>query len=210
MEIRHRIVNGVFRPGSPLSEPALARSLRVSRTPVREALSRLYEEGYVERVPGRGFRVVQVTVQMIQDVFEVRQLLEGAAAARAAERATKEDVARLRALANAHRAVKSAAASRKAFEANSRFHELLAASSRNALLVDMVRHCIDQVTRFMALGVSLEKFQHAAHAEHNAIVDAIERREPEAARRAAAQHLDGAARFLLAAVMNGDIRTVGI
>lgn len=210
MEIRLRIVNGALRPGTPLSEPALARDLRLSRTPVREALSRLHEEGYVDRVPRRGFRVTQVTVQMIHDVFEVRKLLEGAAAARAAERATAEDIARLRALANAHSVVDSAKTNRSAFEANSRFHELLAASSRNALLVDTVRHCIDQVTRFMALGVSLEKFQQAAHSEHNTIVDAIERHDPEGARCVAERHLDAAARFLLEAVMNGEIRAVGI
>ena len=210
LEVRLRIVNGALKPGAPLSEPALARELRLSRTPVREALSRLYEEGYVERVPGRGFRVALVTVQLIQNVFEVRQLLEGEAAARAAKRATVEDIARLRALAGAHPVVDSPETNRKAFEANSRFHELLAASSRNALLVDLVRHCLDQVTRFMALGVSLETFQRAAHAEHNAIVDAIESRDPEKARRAAEQHLDDAARFLLGAVMRGELHAIAM
>src|SRR5262245_60645504 len=55
MEIKYRVVHGAYPPGSPLSESKLSRTLRISRTPVREALTRLLEEGYVERVRGRGF-----------------------------------------------------------------------------------------------------------------------------------------------------------
>src|SRR6185436_17353717 len=99
VEIKHGIVHGLSAPGTPLCEAELARQLRASRTPVREALSRLIEEGYVERVPGRGYFVTPITVTLIQNVFEVRRLLEGAAAARAAEFADAAAIARLRELA---------------------------------------------------------------------------------------------------------------
>jgi len=209
MEVRHRIVHGGYAPGVPLSEAKLARELRASRTPVREALSRLLEEGYVERIPRRGFFVARVTVAMIHNVFEIRRLLEGAAAARAAELATPEDLGRLRALAD-YRYADGVAANRKAYEINAQFHTAVAAATRNGLLVDLVRNCIDQVTRFMALGVSLQTFQEAASDEHLAIVDAIEQKDPAAARRAAEQHLDASSRFLMKALMNGDIRGVSV
>lgn len=205
LEIRQRIVRGVYPPGSPLSDTGLAGDLRASRTPVREALSRLLEEGYVERVPGRGFFVARITMSMIRNVFEVRRLLEGAAAARAAEQATPEDVARLRSLAR----LRSATGRRgtgKAFDVNSRFHETLAAASGNALLVDLVRHCVDQITRFMALGVSLQPFQARASDEHLAIVDAIQAGHAARARAAVERHLDDAARFLLESLLKGDLR----
>jgi DNA-binding GntR family transcriptional regulator len=205
LEIRQRIVRGVYPPGSPLSDTRLASDVRASRTPVREALSRLLEEGYVERVPGRGFFVARITVAMIRNVFEVRRLLEGAAAAHAAERAAPQDVARLRGLARL-RSAAGRAGTRKAFDVNSRFHQTLAAASGNALLVDLVRHCIDQVTRFMALGVSLQPFQSAASREHKAIVDAIEAKDPGRARAAVESHLDDAARFLLESLLKGDLR----
>lgn len=209
MEVRHRIVHGVYAPGVPLGEAKIARELRASRTPVREALSRLLEEGYVERVRGRGFFVARLTVAMIQNVFEIRRLLEGAAAARAAELATPEDLKRLRALAE-YRYVDGVAGNRKAYEMNAQFHTAVAAATRNGLLVDLVRNCIDQVTRFMTLGVSLQTFQEAASDEHLAIVEAIERKDPTAARRAAERHLDDASRFLMKALMNGDIRGVSV
>ena len=97
--IKHRIVQGIDAPGTPLLETVLAQHLQTSRTPVREALARLLEEGYVEHVPGRGYFVTPITVTLIQDLFEVRRLLEGAAAARAAELADAAAIARLHELA---------------------------------------------------------------------------------------------------------------
>src|SRR6185437_3274911 len=97
-EIRQRVVQGRYRPGMQLAESMLARIHRSSRTPVREALSRLLQEGYVELTPKRGYRVTQVTVTLIRNMFQVRYLLEEEAAAQAATSATEQDLARLREL----------------------------------------------------------------------------------------------------------------
>src|SRR3954453_24180638 len=93
------IVEGRYRPGAPLSEVSLAGEHGMSRTPIREGLARLWQEGYLERVLGHGYFVSRVTVQQIHDTFDVRRLLEGAAASRAAELANDDDVERLRQLA---------------------------------------------------------------------------------------------------------------
>ena len=79
------IVEGRYRQGTSLSEVSLAAEHGMSRTPIREGLARLWQEGYLERVVGHGYFVARVTVQQIHDTFDVRRLLEGAAAARAAE-----------------------------------------------------------------------------------------------------------------------------
>ena len=100
-ETRARILDGRYRPGAPLSELTLARAFGMSRTPVREMLTRLHQEGWVERVPSRGYFVARVTLRAIQDSFEVRRLLEGATAAAAASHATPEEVAHLRRLTRA-------------------------------------------------------------------------------------------------------------
>src|SRR6478736_8828871 len=93
------IVEGRYRPGAALSEVGLAAEHGMSRTPIREGLARLWQEGFLERVLGHGYFVSRVTVQQIHDTFDVRRLLEGAAAARAAELSTDADVERLRTLA---------------------------------------------------------------------------------------------------------------
>ena len=89
-EIKRRIVHGRYAPGAVLSESVLARVHHTSRTPVREALSRLFEEGYVERVPRKGYTVAPLTIGVIKNTLEVRRVLEATAAGRAAERADAE------------------------------------------------------------------------------------------------------------------------
>src|SRR4051812_17172883 len=87
-DLKAGIVVGRYRPGASLSEVGLASEHGMSRTPIREGLARLWQEGYLDRVVGHGYFVARVTVQQIHDTFDVRRLLEGAAAARAAEVAT--------------------------------------------------------------------------------------------------------------------------
>ena len=99
-EIKAGIVDGRYRPGAPLSEVMLAKAHNMSRTPVRESLTRLWQEHYLDRVAGHGYFVARVTVQLIHETFDVRRVLEGAAAAWAAERATEEEIAQLRHLAS--------------------------------------------------------------------------------------------------------------
>jgi DNA-binding GntR family transcriptional regulator len=203
-------VHGVCAPGAPLCEAELARQLRTSRTPVREALSRLIEEGYVERVPGRGYVVTPITVTLIQNVFEVRRLLEGAAAARAAGFADATAIARLRKLAAFEYVPGDAAGFRKATEANAAFHLAVAQASRNAIIADLVRHSLDQVTRIIALGVDYEPLQESASREHDAVVDAIERRDPEGARAAVERHLDDSTRRMMDALVHGGMCAVTV
>lgn len=165
--------------------------------------TRLIEEGYVERVPSRGYFVTPITVTLIQNVFEVRRLLEGAAAARAAEFADAAAIARLRELATCEYAGEDAASFRMAAQANGAFHLAVAQASRNAIIVDLVRHCLDQVTRIIALGIDYAPLQKSASGDHDAVVDAIERRDPEGARAAVERHLDDSSRRMMDALIQG-------
>jgi len=158
----------------------LAREHGMSRTPIREGLARLWQERYLERVVGHGYFVARVTVQSIHDTFDVRRLLEGAAAAKAAVLATPDEIVRLRQLAVLPR---SAGDSRKPSDApseyrdveaaNVRFHMAIAHAARNELALDMIERCLAQIDRFMSLGVNFGAFQDGATEAHLAIVDAI-------------------------------------
>ncbi|GGL67658.1 GntR family transcriptional regulator [Wenxinia marina] len=95
--LRRRIVSGELPGGTRLTEVALADDLAISRTPVREAMSRLAEEGLLVRARGGGFEVRSFTLRDALDAVELRGVLEGTAARRAAERGAPEDeLARLR------------------------------------------------------------------------------------------------------------------
>ncbi|HVH23905.1 MAG TPA: GntR family transcriptional regulator [Pseudonocardia sp.] len=104
-QVRELILGGSFAAGTRLGETELAERLGVSRTPVREALSRLAAEGLVEIVPNRGARVSSWTVAELEGVFDLRAALEPRLTALAVPRAGTEDVRALDALATAMRRV---------------------------------------------------------------------------------------------------------
>lgn len=179
----------------------------MSRTPVREGLSRLWQDGYLDKVAGRGYSVARVTVQAIHDTFDVRRLLEGAAAASAAAVATDEEIRHLRALANMPT---SSDHYREAEAANVQFHLAIAAAARNRLAADLITRCLAQVDRFMSLGVSFGQFQQGATEAHLLIVDAIERRDAPAAKARMEEHLDCGSHRMKDALLGRDLVGVGV
>jgi DNA-binding GntR family transcriptional regulator len=206
--IKSSIVEGRYRPGSPLSELVLAAEHGMSRTPIREGLARLWQEGYLDRVVGHGYFVARVTVQHIHDTFDVRRVLEGAAAARAAELAGPDDVAELRRLALVP--VMAPQEYRKAETANVQFHLAIAACARNTLALDLIERCLAQVDRFMSLGVNFGPFQEGATEAHLAIVDAIARHDPPLARVRMEEHLDCGSRLMKEALLKGQLSHIGV
>jgi DNA-binding GntR family transcriptional regulator len=213
--IKVGIVRGRYPPGAPLSEVSLAREHGMSRTPVREGLARLWQERYLDRVVGHGYFVARVTVQSIHDTFDVRRLLEGAAAARAAERATADEIETMRRLAIMPISVSAqnldgANDYREAEAANARFHMAIASAARNTLAQELVERCLAQVDRFMSLGVQFGPFQEGATAAHLEIVDAIGRRDPVAAKARMEEHLDCGSQRMKDMLLRGQFSAVGV
>lgn len=95
-ELRKEILDGVLEKGKQLTEISLSEKLGVSRTPVREAMKQLEAEGLVELRPNRGAIVCGILTQDIKDIYEIRSLIEGRCAEKAALKATKEEIDQLR------------------------------------------------------------------------------------------------------------------
>jgi len=202
------IVEGRYRPGAALSEVSLAAEHGMSRTPIREGLARLWQEGYLDRVVGHGYFVGRVTVQQIHDTFDVRRLLEGAAAARAAELASPDDIQRLRQLARVPSG--EAQAYRQSESANLQFHLAIAGCARNTLALELIARCLAQVDRFMSLGVSFGQFTEKATEAHLQIVAAIEAHDPAGARSRMEEHLDCGSQKMKDALLRGQLAGVGL
>jgi DNA-binding GntR family transcriptional regulator len=207
-DIKAGIVAGRYRPGMPMSEVMLAREHAMSRTPVREGLARLWQEQYLDRVPGHGYFVARVTVQSIHETFDVRRVIEGAAAAWAAERATDAEIEQLRQMATVPQDTPTDY--RDAEAANARFHLAIAAAARNTLATELIERCLAKVDRFMSLGVSFGPFQQGATDAHLEIVEAIARRDPNAARLRMEEHLDCGSRLMKDALLRGQMMHVGV
>jgi DNA-binding GntR family transcriptional regulator len=191
-----------------LSETALGRLHHASRTPIREALSRLSEDGYVEWAPRHGFVIAPVTVSMVRNTFQLRRILEGAAAAIAAHTATPGEAEQMHQLAEYHYSSGSSSSYRNSLARNLDFHLALAKASHNDLLVDMVRYCLMHFDRILSLGADFKPFEEGSSEEHHSITEAVERHDAARARRRIENHLDRTGRLIMDNVMRGTIRGV--
>src|SRR5829696_7168383 len=202
------IVEGRYRPGASLSEVSLAGEHGMSRTPIREGLARLWQEGYLERVVGHGYFVARVTVQQIHDTFDVRRLLEGAAAGRAAQLASEQEVEQLRQYARVP--IGAGQDYRQSETANVQFHLAIARCARNGLALELIERCLAQVDRFMSLGVNFGQFTETATEAHLQIVAAIAAHDAAGARARMEEHLDCGSRLMKDALLRGQLAGVGL
>ena len=146
-EIRKRILAGEFEPGSHLSEQNLCEISGVSRTPVREALRRLQSEYFVLIEPNRGASVVDWGSEDISDVFELRAMLEGFAARKAAMRASEAQIAKLFNICKELDGVLKRQESdhlEKFLSLNREFHGAICEASRSARLTGMISRLVEQ------------------------------------------------------------------
>ncbi|MQA85544.1 MAG: FCD domain-containing protein [Streptosporangiales bacterium] len=178
------IIQGEIKPGEPLREARLAEVLGTSRVPVREALQRLEEDGWVDRRRRYGARLKVPSRADIDEVFDLRRLLEVEAVRLAVRRASLEDVDRLRAIAREGRAATRRGDQNQVIEANARFHSAIAELSRNRLLAQTLAG-LDRRVRWLYGFVRLARM-----VEHDEILAALEDRDARRAAAAVRDHVE--------------------
>lgn len=181
--LQEAILALAVKPGDLLVEATLAQTYGVSRTPVREALARLVDDGLVEVYPRRGYIVTRVTLQDVLESYHLRILIEPEAAALAAGRDTRALVAALDANMAQHK-------QNATIRLNHEFHGTIAQASGNQRLARLVNKLLDEVLRVASLDPFMVDPAPNGHAEHEAVVDGLRRRDPEAAKSAMRQHLE--------------------
>lgn len=190
LKIREMIIAGEFEAGQPLPESMLAQYFKVSRTPIREALTRLEQDGLVARTD-RGLVVHEHSPEDVIDLYDTRIALEVAAARTAADRRTHHDVIRLRALAE--HVVASGSEDRPAMvEANTAFHRAIWTASRNKALIDLLERLLMHVGKYSETTLSYPDRWETANIQHFALVDAIEARDGDQAAAVATDHFTAA------------------
>jgi len=201
--LRAAIVAGQMRPGVLYSVPTLAERFGVSATPVREAMLDLAKEGLVDSVRNKGFRVTELSDKDLDDITQLRALIEVPTVAQLAPVITEADVEALRPLAQA--IVDSAAAGDliRYLEDDRRFHLRLLALAGNPRLVDVVRHLRAQ-TRLYGLDQLVEQDRlTASAAEHLELLDALRAHDALWAEAVMRRHI-GHVRGIWAAVPEDD------
>ena len=188
--LRNSILNGDLKPGERLMEVQLAEQLGVSRTPVREAIRKLELEGLLIMVPRKGAYVADVSVKDILDVLEVRSVLEGLAAALAAERMTEEELEELELISYHFKRCIENGDTEGMIERDMQFHDRILNSTRNVKLIQIAHGLQEQVQRFRVTYFSEYHKSDALLSEHQAVLEAIANRDASQAQQVAQYHID--------------------
>ncbi|MDQ7849257.1 MAG: GntR family transcriptional regulator [Armatimonadota bacterium] len=187
--LKQSIAEQKLKPGSKLSVPRLAAALGVSRTPVKEALERLAQDGLVTMLPNRGAYVAILRWEDVNEIYQMREMLEGLATRLAADRMDDELLRRLRDLLQQG----ESAVRRRDIDAHIRidleFHRLIRARGGNRRLVRALDNLQDQIRIVFRTSATIPGRMPKALEEHRRILAALAAADPDQAERAARDHV---------------------
>lgn len=186
------IFKGDLEPGSRLSEQALANALGVSRGPLREAIRRLEGRRLVQRTPNVGVRVVELSVQDYSEILQVQEALQGLASALAAQNMSDDEIAQLKKLVDKHGSKnRKGRAKGKYHESDDlAFHTRIIEGGRNERLLHMLSEDLYFLVRANRYKFTASPDRaEAIWDEHEAIMKAIEKRDPVMAERMMREHI---------------------
>jgi DNA-binding GntR family transcriptional regulator len=178
------LIDAKLAPGEVLSEVELASRCRTSRTPVRESFSRLAQDGWLRRIPRKGYLVAPISIRDVVELYEYRKVLECFAAERVAQAAGPQAVEELAEIVAIEKEGESHFA--EILAANGRFHLRLAELASNARVTSQVALVLCYVKRLDTICTQ----SVPGWIGHQEIIDALRERQPEAARQAMARHID--------------------
>lgn len=186
------ILEEYYKPGDPLVESKLSAELGVSRTPVREALCQLEQEGLVNTVPNKGTFVVGISREDIVDIYTIRITVEGLASKWAAEKITDEEIFRLHEIVELQEFYSTKGDIVQVWHLDKRFHEMLYNACRSRPLRIMLTSFHNYIqkareTSFMAVGRI-----RASVREHREIFEAVQNRDSEMAKKLTEIHIQNA------------------
>jgi DNA-binding GntR family transcriptional regulator len=187
--LKESIIRGEIAAGTKLAETQLAQKLGVSRTPLREAINRLEQDGFVEIIPRRGAFVKKQSLREILENLELREVLEGLAVRLAARRATPAMIRKMKACfqgfseRNVEQSISSYA------HQNIRFHNLIIQASQNRKLIALIRNLFDQMDMVRLHTIVLPGRARKSLSEHSAIIRFIEKGSAQRAERELRAHI---------------------
>jgi DNA-binding GntR family transcriptional regulator len=190
--LRDAIWDGRIGRGVRLREEEIARNMGVSRTPVREALQRLQQRGLLVVGAGRGLVVAELRHDQVVELYAMREVLEGSAARFAAQRATEAEIAHLSRLQRELRHINKDAM--KLVMLNRQFHQVIYHAAHNQYLMQTLDLLLDSFALLNHTTFRMPK-RRESDEEHQKIVEAIEKRDPDQAEQAARAHIRNAQRM---------------
>jgi GntR family transcriptional regulator, rspAB operon transcriptional repressor len=188
-KLKEMILYGDFKSGELLTVGEIADNYNISRTPVREAFSALKHDGLLEVLPHKGYMVSRVDLKDLDDLFDLRIILEGGAAELAASNATNEMIDQLEQLAKIEFSEDDKKNEIFFMKTNLNFHTFVAKASKNYRLVNLVTNCINHMQRVL-LWDSKSSSIISMQNEHMELVELIKKRDPINAKKFMIEHIE--------------------
>ena len=195
--LKRRIITLAMKPGEPINEGILSQDLKISKTPIREALQQLENEGFIDNIPGKGSFVSPISMQDLREIFEIREMLECEAIKRAA---LKRDAQKLEAIRSAFESSggPSRDGSPRKFRAGEQIHTFIFESLGNRRLLEIYRRLHDHIARHR------NYFFSDAHVgrpdescrEHLEILEALAAQDPARCEQAMRVHLKNSLEYV--------------
>lgn len=187
-DLRTAITLGEIRQGVVFNEADLIARYKVSSSPLREALTRLRQDGLVKVIARRGYTVTELSLKDFHELIQMRLIIEGAAAELAAPRITDEHIVEMRRLSNTKLVVGDKASYRRFMQANQDFHEKIAEIADNGRLRRATSQIFDEIQRLLFADIGQGDDEELEH-DHDEIIEALALRDGRRARSAVIRHV---------------------
>lgn len=196
-QIKHDIITCKLAPGEPISENQFLERFQVSKTPIREALTSLVQDGLVEYTPNRGFQVTPVSVTDIQEIFEARIFIEAEIFRLAVKKITDAEIDELEKNNWVEGDARSPQHAEAFLESNRKFHTTLAAAARNSRLLWYYETLMNEAQRLFYMDISLHNREFRWGHGHEGIIKALRNRDEAAGVTAIRETLENARKRVL-------------
>lgn len=198
--LREAILTGAIASGTRLRQVRLAAQLGISRTPLREALMKLEQEGLIELLPGGGLRVAVLNLDEAVELYDIREVLDGLAARLAAQRIDERGIGNLKRQLARMKECLTRQDAHSWFVAHVAFHDGIFRASGNGRLQALSSVVRLSIQRFHPVLLTTPNRLAEAYAEHRDILEAIQAHDAEAAERLARAHIARAKEIALKAM----------
>jgi DNA-binding GntR family transcriptional regulator len=188
--LRKKILTGEIRPGDRLIESKLADEIRISRTPIREALHNLEKEKLIQSIPRVGYVVREISRDEVEEICEIRASLETLAAKWAAAQITATELRRLE--RNIQQTAKSIEKNdtRAVVRLDTEFHDIICSASKSPRIEEISQTLRDHMLRFRMKGLCIPEIAYRSNEGHRRILQAIKSGDPQEIESAVSFHLN--------------------
>lgn len=193
-KLKSQIINFTLKPGQKLQDRQLGLQFGVSRTPVREALNRLVQEGFVRQISGRGYFVKEITIKEIENLYEVREALEVLAAQQAIRNINNRQIKKLREILKSHKKLIQKGESKGRLLEDADFHKTITLSSGNKYLYEIIDNIFDKISTFQAIDILTLQRAKIAYRQHKEIFNLLKEKHTQGLKKRLSKHISEAKR----------------